>query len=369
MKSFSRSFFSLLLAVSLVLSFLFSSHAAETSSAGALQFNEDGSFTILQITDTQDTQWPSPNCLTLIQKALDASEPDLVVFTGDQLKNYDSDFGNSGHQWKVEKALASIVEPVVARGIPFAFAFGNHDSYLSVTLEEQVKMLQKFDGCLLVDEGPEISGCGNYNLPVLSSDGTRTAFNIYLMDSGQSEVLPDQINWYISKSNELKAANGDIPVPSIEFQHIVAYNENLVSAFAAQGDVFASFCGHNHYRTDTVNWYGIDFVYTPTAGFNAFGPGKDCGVRVIELNENDTSKYDSHILTFVGLLGDNPITDLRYKLFTLGALDGDFFENTIVVLSGIGKALSYLGSISNGNPKIIFTALLEFFGNDVGLNN
>ena len=368
MKIKNKAVLSLMLTVAVIAALLTPAFAGETPLAGQLKFNEDGTFTILQITDTQDTQWPSPNCLTLIQKSLDESKPDLVVFTGDQLKNYDSDFGTTGHKWKVEKAIAAIVKPVVARGIPFAVAFGNHDSCLTVTLEEQVKMFQKYSGCLLADEGPGISGCGNYNLPVISSDGTHTAFNIYLLDSNQDSVRQDQIDWYISKSNELKAANAGVPVPSIEFQHIVPYNDNLVSAFAAQGDVIASFFGHDHYRTDNYRYMGIDFTYTPTAGFNAFGPGKECGTRVIELNENDTSRYDTRLLTFIGLLGDNPITDLRYKLFTLGALEGNFFNNTFEVLSGIGKALSYLGTVSNGNPKIIFTQLLEFFGTDTGLN-
>ena len=369
MRSKRKALTSLFIIFAFLLTSLTPAFAANASSADQLKFREDGSFTILQITDTQDTQWPSPNCLTLIQKALDESKPDLVVFTGDQLKNYDSDFGSTGHEWKVKMALGAIVKPIVARGIPFALTFGNHDSYLNVTLEEQVKMLQKYDGCLVVDEGPAISGCGNYNLPILSSDGTRTAFNLFLLDSNQDVVLQDQIDWYISKSNELKAANGGIPVPSIEFQHIFAYNLNLVGAFAAQDDVIASFCGHDHYRTDTVNQLGVDYVYTPTSGFNAFGPGKECGVRVIELNENNTAKYDTHILTFVGLLGDNPITDLRHKLFTMGAQTGDAFTNTLSVIASMGKAISYLFTTSHGDLGIIFTALREFFGVDVGLDN
>ena len=37
--------------------------------------------------------------------------------------------------------------------------------------------------CLMRDAEPELSGCGNYNLPILSSDGQRTAFNLYFIDS------------------------------------------------------------------------------------------------------------------------------------------------------------------------------------------
>ena len=366
MKSKKRAIVSLFLVFSFLLSLSAPVSAVNHKQDSTLRFSEDGTFTILQFTDTQDTQWPSPNLLTLMQKALDESKPDLVVFTGDQLKNYDSDFGSNGHTWKVKMALDAIVKPVVARGVPFAVAFGNHDSWLSVTMEEQVEMLKQYNGCLVVDEGPDVTGCGNYNLPILSSDGTRMAFNIYCLDSGQSEVMPDQIDWYVSKSNELKAANADVPVPSIEFQHIVPH-DNLVNTFAEQGDVVASFFGHNHYRSDTINRFGIDLVYTPTVGFNEFGPGRERGARVITLNENDPSTYDTHVLTFIGLFGDNPITECRYAIFTLGALEGDFFAQALTAISKITKAINYLGHTANGDVLFITKALLEFFGVDVNL--
>lgn len=366
MKSKKKAVISLFLAIFLLLSLSTPISAGNYGGHSPLRFNEDGTFTILQFTDTQDTQWPSPNLLTLLQKCLDESKPDLVVFTGDQLKNYDSDFGDTGHEWKVKKALYENIKPVIARGLPFAVAFGNHDSQLSFTLEEQVQYLQQFKGCLLVDEGAEISGCGNYNIPILSSTGNEMVFNMYFLDSNQSQVLPDQIEWYVSKSNELTASNAGVPVPSIEFQHIVPHNE-LVSIFAAQGDIMASFFGHDHYRSDTVNQFGIDLVYTPTVGFNEFGPDMDRGARVITLYENDTSTYDTHVLTFIGLLGNNPITDCRYTLFTLHALEGDLPVKALTVVTKITKALFYLRQTADGDILFITKTLLAFFGVDVNL--
>lgn len=268
---------------------------------------------------------------------------------------------------KLKKALHAIIQPAVARGIPFAFAFGNHDSQLSFTLEEQVAFLQKYKGCLVKDEGPTISGCGNYNVPVLGSSGDAAAFNLYFLDSNQSKVLPDQIDWYIAKSSELKVNNGGAPVPSIEFQHIVPYNDDLVGAFAAQGDVKASFFGHNHYRSDNYNWLGIELYYTPTAGFNEFAPGRDRGARVIKLNENEPDSIETYILTFNDLFDDNPITDCRYLLFTLGEIQGNAWEKTVSVLSSVSQALLYLAKISQGNPGTVISELFVFFGFDSGL--
>ena len=90
-------------------------------------------------------------------------------------------------------------------------------------------------------------------------------------------------------------------------------------------------------------------------------------MRVIELNESNLSTYDTHLLTFVGLLGDNPITRLRYRLFTVGELD---FDNTMdmvkTVLSEIVDAVLYLVKTSNGNPVTIVKEVFQFFGADTG---
>ncbi len=215
-----------LLLVSLLAALMAPAGAAFWQKPDPLQFNDDGSFTILQISDTQDTQYPSPNVLTLIEKAMDESKPDLVIFTGDQLKNYDSDFDGGNLEHKVQQAIDAIVRPVERRGIPFAVVFGNHDDAIEVSKEDQLKMYQRHSLCLMRDDEPELSGCGNYNLPILSSDGQRTAFNLYLLDShgggnGQYDYIKqDQINWYVRTSNALKAANGGNPVPSMEFQHV-----------------------------------------------------------------------------------------------------------------------------------------------------
>lgn len=396
MGRIKKTIVSLLLVAALLTALMAPAGAAFGQKPAPLQFNRDGSFTILQISDTQDTQYPSPNVMTLIEKALEESQPDLVIFTGDQLKNYDSDFDGGNLERKVRQAIDAIVRPVERRGIPFAAVFGNHDDSIDVSKEDQLKMYQRHSLCLMRDDEPELSGCGNYNLPILSSDGNRTAFNLYLLDSlgGGNGVYDyikqDQIDWYVRTGNALKAANGGKPVPSMEFQHIplpelrtVAglglihtgennegvsgpyYNSGFFDAMVAQGDVIAAFCGHNHTNTYIGTLDGVDLGFTPGAGFNEYGSGMERGVRVIELNESDLSTYDTHLLTFVGLLGDNPITRLRYRLFTVGGLDSDNVMDMVkTVLGEITSAVLHLIKTSRGNPQVIVRELLQFFGAD-----
>ena len=152
MSKMKQAAVSLLLVLSLLAALMAPAGAAFWQKPDPLQFNDDGSFTILQISDTQDTQYPTPNVLTLIEKAMDESKPDLVIFTGDQLKNYDSDFDGGNLKNKVQQAIDAIVRPVERRGIPFAVVYGNHDDAIGVSKEDQLKMYQQHSLCLMRDD-------------------------------------------------------------------------------------------------------------------------------------------------------------------------------------------------------------------------
>lgn len=88
-----------------------------------LRFNKDGKFKIMQISDTQDIDIPREAMIMFMEKALDAEKPDLVVFTGDQLAG-----GKIKTAEGVYAGIKAILQPVVDRGIPFTFVFGNHDN-------------------------------------------------------------------------------------------------------------------------------------------------------------------------------------------------------------------------------------------------
>ena len=111
-----------------------------------MKFREDGTFHILHITDIQEIPEVAEDTLTLMRRALDAAKPDLVVFTGDQLKGYSKKFRKKPGQ--VEKTINRIMEPVVSRGIPFAVTFGNHDEQSGMTNDEQMEIYRNIPGCV-----------------------------------------------------------------------------------------------------------------------------------------------------------------------------------------------------------------------------
>ena len=103
-----------------------------------LRVREDGRFKIVQISDTHmvtgvgicrdaidadGNKLPKseadPLTVDFIGKVLDIEEPDLVVYTGDQLHH---DILDS------QTPIFKVTAPSITRSIPFAAVFGNHDS-------------------------------------------------------------------------------------------------------------------------------------------------------------------------------------------------------------------------------------------------
>ena len=85
---------------------------------------KNGKFRILMIADTQEGRNVSSDTMKLIEASLDRAEPDMVVYSGDQIWGKRSFKGDKN---EVRRVLKELTQPVVDRKIPFAVCFGNHD--------------------------------------------------------------------------------------------------------------------------------------------------------------------------------------------------------------------------------------------------
>ena len=75
-----KKILSVLLSVWLLVScFVFGVNAEDD----ALRFGEDGKFTVLQITDPQDDAYPAHGLKEFVEKAIEETNPDFIVITGD----------------------------------------------------------------------------------------------------------------------------------------------------------------------------------------------------------------------------------------------------------------------------------------------
>lgn len=327
---------------------------ASAKSDTTLQFDENGHFKILVLADIQ-SGFPVGEALkAYIAEAIDASDPDLVVFLGDNIMSADD--GTVESYWKGYDEVFPILE---SKGVPFTFVYGNHDdeSAPTVTKEEMLEKYQSYDGCLAYDADPSLHGCATHNLPILSSDGNKVVYNLWFFDSGDYVnnedgsrkgydcVRKDQIEWYKAESAKLKAANGGEVVPSLAFEHIIPQeatqavmfslpfqlgdltrnfsdgtsatylpnyfafdgilseapcpspdNEGQWDAFVETGDVKACFFGHDHVNNFSVNVNGVDAVSVPGTTFKSYSSVTDQGSMVITLDERDLSTYSTEIL-------------------------------------------------------------------------
>ena len=366
---------SLFLCIILILSLCCSVFAAN---GDELRFNDDGSFKILLVADTQDTNHPQKAMLRLLNACLDKSNPDLVIFLGDQI--HGPSMGKS--ERAVMAAIDAIIEPVEARGIPFAVVFGNHDDEGGVSKEFQMAYYQTFDGCLAVAGEQDITGVGNYNLTIRSSDSKKDVVNLWFFDSGTYDetgegkyawVEKDQLDWYEKTSNALAETNAGELLPSYAFQHIIvpeayemltavpkdtkdavegvsshegnyyilnpeyissgdmgeapcppALNGGQFDAWERQGDVVAAFFGHDHVNDFIGTYKGIDLVMTQGIGFYIYGKGDEHGARVLTLKEDTPTEYETELLFYKDLVSE-PLPPL------FASTNGAFIQNAVLL--------------------------------------
>ena len=335
-----------------------------------LRFNSDHKFKIMQIADTQEIPAVSPDTLSLINNALDREKPDLVIFTGDQIKGYSKKFKKDPAI--IESTIDILVEPIAKRNIPFMVTYGNHDAQCGVDNRGQYKFYAKYDNFISGDLRNS-DDVGTADIQIYSSTEDKPVFELYIIDShgkakdgaGYAPVDKKQIEWYISRREQLKAENGDY-LPSLVFQHIPvpeffdvikkvpkgtkgavpAYgaheNEYFVlndetiaeggfmlespaspdvntgefEAMSEKGDVLGIYVGHDHNNSFVVKYKGVDLGYTQGAGFNVYGPGENRGVRIFELDETAPREYKTHTATFKELCGTKiktPVKEFIYK--------------------------------------------------------
>ena len=335
-----------------------------------LRFNSDHKFKIMQIADTQEIPAVSPDTLSLINNALDREKPDLVIFTGDQIKGYSKKFKKDPAI--IESTIDILVEPIAKRNIPFMVTYGNHDAQCGIDNRGQYKFYAKYDNFISGDL--RISDdVGTADIQIYSSTEDKPVFELYIIDShgkakdgaGYAPVDKKQIEWYVSRREQLKAENGGY-LPSLVFQHIPvpeffdvikkvpkgtkgavpAYgaheNEYFVlndetiaeggfmlespaspdvntgefEAMSEKGDVLGIYVGHDHNNSFVVKYKGVDLGYTQGAGFNVYGPGENRGVRIFELDETAPREYKTHTATFKELCGTKiktPVKEFIYK--------------------------------------------------------
>ena len=392
-----------ILSIILALVMIFSAFSIASSAVeieNPLKF-KNGEFKIMHICDCQDEYPQDQRMLKFIDAALKEYQPDIVVLGGDNI------VGPPEMTLEHKKqSIEELCQVFVDNKTYFTLVFGNHDREQGFENDELLPMYQIYGKgyCLAYDEVPSLHGTATHNHPVMSSDGKKIKFNLWMFDSGSKYidengnnlgiydcVREDQIEWYQAKSKALDTLAGG-KVPSLAFQHIVVgevyealFHESLVDldvvtpkangkiysffpkteniqdgflfefpcpseknhgqfdAMVKGGDVLAVFSGHDHINSYTTELDGVKIINTPGATFDSYGNDIVRGVRMITVKEDNTWDFETEVVTISQFALDN-------KDF---AEDAGIDTFTASLMLTLGDILLALNNLTKGFSSII----------------
>lgn len=316
----------------------------ERFSQPELRFGPDGTFKIVHFTDTQDDEEIDPRTVQLIKVVLDDQNPDLVVFTGDNIRS------GPDTPEEVRRGIRGFVQPVVSREIPFFVTFGNHDEdhtpQSGMDEPAQLDYYRSFPLNLNRPSPDGVNGTGNVHLVVFSSSGDAPELVLWGFDSGRDSpdsiggqsvvadglrtydwIRTSQVAWYSETSRYLETQYGrkipglmffHIPLPEFDLMwenrenHNVVgeknedvaagvFNSGLFAAVEDRGDVMGIFVGHDHVNDYVGDYFGVKLGYSANVGYGTYGlPGPDRdrmrGARVLVVPEEDPRSFETYMV-------------------------------------------------------------------------
>lgn len=299
------------------------------------------------------------NTSAFMAAVLDAEAPvDLVVFTGDNIM---SDARDS------RQAMSAAVQAVVARGIPWAAALGNHDTQAPIhnqtELEDYISRMPLSRSATGPADlsTPQRPVGGNFVLTIAHAHlGEGDAATLYFLDSGDYSKVPGvsgydwvhqaQLEWWQGQAVAARNKSSALlpprpPPPALMFFHIPVpeYNDMLAAGVPLTGDhqegvscpevnsglletliedgtVLATVVGHDHVNDFCGSWRGMKLCYGGGTGFHAYGKaGWPRRARVFEIatsSGGDGIATTQTVLTWKRLHGTLAVKDVEYLLPT-----------------------------------------------------
>lgn len=309
-----------------------------------LRFREDGTFRILTYSDLHAKNGYCQETLDAVRRMVDYTKPDLVLINGDIIHKMDGDSTEEKRE-NIYAALRDVMAVLEEKRIPWAHVFGNHDDNCGVSDESAFDLYTRFSHCESKHGPEEITGTGNYVLPIWKHDGSGIALNVWGMSSRctaqpvkgkEGAVLPehyvngdngdmirfDQQMWYWNSSVEMERYLGNkipgfvyfhvplqefklIPMNPVETKMRGTYGESmgcpeLNSGFFAtvlqRGDIMGILCGHEHYDDYEGTYCGIRMCFDGVLSYDGYGKDTTRGARVIDLREDDVAAYKTYMV-------------------------------------------------------------------------
>lgn len=302
--------------------------------AAPLRFRSDGTFKAVEVSDVHFTnnpfckdlspsqqKWPcsDKNGTEFWTKLIEQEDPDLFIFTGDNVCSGDILGGANA----IEGLLAAWAPGGANEAVPWIAVEGNHDGESGLDYAQVAAKLLTMPGGLNQPNptfaGAPIYGNTNFLVSVLGPAGSAQAahslLSLYMVDSNSYSTVPavggygwvhlDQIAYFANASAAVKAAAaaGAYPVPpALAYQHIPLpqhktwveanspivgqYHEGvcspeidtgLLAQYIQSGDVKAVTVGHDHtndFCTSTPIEGSVTLCYDGHGSYGASGYGE-----------------------------------------------------------------------------------------------
>ncbi len=303
------------------------------------EFDEDGKFVVLQISDPQDDAYPAHELDDFIRKSIETVKPDFIVISGDVVEDsragdisddkifqegvtVDGDYEKTLQN--VKDAVENIFAPIEEAGIYYTIAQGNNDYKSGISNEDWLEIYASYPHCITVDMSDDSEGKIDSFVEIKKHDSDETGYILWALDNGRG-FTEGQKQWFKNEA--------DSSVPSIVFEHIptddvgnlfekceiwdegalsgdggfyrlnkeiangvnyVTYSQGTTDEFLMwkENGVKGAFFGHIHTDGFTGTYDGITLGLTYGCQFSKAGP---YGVREIILDEDGTFETNLYV--------------------------------------------------------------------------
>jgi predicted phosphodiesterase len=279
-----------------------------------LKYRTDGTFKILQFTDTHIGNMPfhedDHKTFDLIKKAIDTFDVDLIIHTGDII-------------WSEGVKDADIVftktmEIFNHTKVPMAITFGNHDSEEIITRSDlRYIFRQTVNNRAEKHHSMIIDNRESYTLEIYDSNTDEVKNTLYFMDTGAAAPFdigiydwnqPEQVEWFRKTSKLYRKGDGvkrnlifqHIPIPeywqaanniqeglNLETNERISaphLNTGLFANMILNDETWGMFVGHDHENDFDGLYAGLHLIYGKVSGYQTYGE-VERGIRIIELDE------------------------------------------------------------------------------------